>query len=559
MRNSAAVLAAVLAVSIPGVAHGYTIHNTLGVGCHETITSQALRAVRLDLATAAPLATTSDEQALVDDVQFTPEADMKDLGATTLVLGVRDNDLKGRGSSDLSQLAEVHGNPNGQQEHCLRGPNEKEPGGSEAAVTACRAFIRGRALEAIDGLDAAGMPDLTKRTTLTVHLSIRGGVDAPLPTYYVRIGQAMHAVQDSFTHTFRTADEMKITVVLDWLDAVNGSINESVDGPAHSTLLDHCDDADALRKRRRELATEASAALLRATLDPKQTHDQKVASVDAMLDKYLSYSPGCTSQNNWCDAPENQYKDAAGCGCQVGNTGASVGAVASGLLLVIAAAARRARRRKATAIAAATLVTSIVLLSAPTTARAAKDAPAPAPAPTDEHAPPPPTVVPVKEPGPKDPSKTAWGASAALSASIEKAALAGSLGARLRLSRHWTFGLDGEWNPWLALNGTTVRRGAINVYGTAMLRFPLAYERFNLRTSISLGTSYQLSNFYGAPSGSTGIYLGANPLGLEWKLSSLFFLVISPLNIAIPAPHLGGVPLLYPQYRSTIGIEVYGG
>ncbi len=559
MRTSAVVLTAVLAVAIPGIAHGYTIHNTLGVGCHETITSQALRAVRLDLATAAPLATTSDEQALVDDVQFTPEGDMKDLGAATLLLGVRDNDLKGRGSSDLSQLAEVHGNPDGQQEHCLRGPNEKEPGGSEAAITACRAFIRTRALEAIDGLDAAGMPDLTKRTTLQVHLSIRGGVDAPLPTYYVRIGQAMHAVQDSFTHTYRTADELKITVVLDWLDAVNGSVNESVDGPAHSTLLDHCDDADALRKRRRELATEASAALLRATLDPKQTHDQKVASVDAMLDKYLSYSPGCTSQNNWCDAPENQYKDSASCGCQVGNTGASVGAVASGLLLVIAAAARRARRRKATAIAAATLATSIVLLLAPTTARAANEAPAPAPAPTSEHAPPPPTVVPVKEPGPKDPSQTAWGASAALSASIEKAALAGSVGARMRLSKHWTFGLDGEWNPWLAVNGTPVRRGVINVYGTAMLRFPLAYEKFNLRTSVSLGTSYQLSNFYGAPSGSTGIYLGVNPLGLEWKLSRLFFLVISPLNIALPAPHLGGVPLLYPQYRSTIGIEVYGG
>jgi hypothetical protein len=558
MRTSAVVLAATFLVAVPSVAHGYTIDNALGAGCHEMITSQALRAVRLDFATAAPLPATSNEQALVDDLQFTPEGDMTDLGAATLLVGVRDNDLKGRGSSDLSQLAEVHGNPDAQEEHCLRGPNQKEPGGSKAAVAACRAFISGRVLEALDGLDAAGRPDLTKRTTLTVHLGIRGEVDAPLPTYYVRIGQAMHAVQDSFSHTYRTADQLKITVVLDWLDAINGKIDESVDGPAHATLLDHCDDADGLRKRKRELATEASAALLRATLDPKQTNDQKLTSVNAMLDKYLSYSPGCTFQNNWCNAPENQYKDSASCGCHVGKTDASLGAVVSGILLGLAAAARRARRRKATAITAGTLLTSILILLAPTSARAA-DETAPSPAPTNEHAPPPPTVVPVTQPGPTDPTKTAWGAYAAFSGSIEKAALAGTVGGRLRLSKHWTFGIDGEWNPWLALNGTPIRRGVINVYGTAMLRFPLAYEKFNLRTSANLGTSYLLSNFYGAPPGSTGIYLGISPLGLEWKLSRIFYLIINPLNIALPVPQLKGVPLLYPQYRSTIGIEVYAG
>jgi hypothetical protein len=587
MRTSAAILAAALLVAFPGEAHGYTINSVLGAGCHETITSQALRAVRLDLATAAPLPATSNEQALVDDVQFTPDGDMKDLGAATLLVAVRDNDLKGRGSSDLSQLAEVHGDPNAQQEHCLRGPNQKEPGGSEAAVAACRKFIRARVLEALDGLDAKGKPDLTKRTTLTVHLSMRGQVDAPLPTYYVRIGQAMHAVQDSFTHTYRTADELKITVVLDWLDFINGKIDESVDGPAHATLLDHCDDADGLLKRKRELATEASVALLRATLDPTKTHDQKVASLDAMLDKYLSYSPGCTFKNNWCNAPENQYKDSAGCGCRVGKTDASLGAVVSGILLGLAAAARRARRRKTMAITAGTLVSSIAILLVPTTARAddeapapaptstngraayeepaptnerpAYEAPAPAPPPTNEHAPPPPTVVPVKEPGPKDPTKTAWGAYAAVSGSIEKAAVAGTVGGRMRLSKHWTFGIDGEWNPWLALNGTPIRRGVINAYGTIILRFPLAYEKFNLRTSVNLGTSYLLSNFYGAPSGSTGVYLGTSPLSLEWKLSRAFYLIINPLNFALPVPQLKGVPLLYPQYRSTIGIEVYAG
>jgi len=129
----------------------------------------------------------------------------------------------------------------------------------------------------------------------------------------------------------------------------------------------------------------------------------------------------------------------------------------------------------------------------------------------------------------------------------------------LYLSKHWSFGLDGEWNPWLALNGTTARAGAVNVFASAMLRFPLAYENFNLRTTVSLGASYLLSNLYGAPSGSFGPYAGVSFLGVEWKLSRTFFFVINPLNIAVPVPQIKGVPLSYPQYRFTLGIEVYLG
>jgi hypothetical protein len=182
------------------------------------------------------------------------------------------------------------------------------------------------------------------------------------------------------------------------------------------------------------------------------------------------------------------------------------------------------------------------------------------PAVTETHVPPPPVTVAVKEPGPKDPSQTAFGAYLGGAGSVNHEALAVALGARLRASRHWTFGLDAEWNPWIAVNGTTtVRAGAFNGYGSAILRLPLAYEQFNLRTTASLGVSYLLIDLYGAPRGSTGIYAGASPVGLEWKMSRFFFLIINPLSIAVPTPQLKGVPLSYPQYRATIGIEIYGG
>jgi len=175
-----------------------------------------------------------------------------------------------------------------------------------------------------------------------------------------------------------------------------------------------------------------------------------------------------------------------------------------------------------------------------------------------DHTRPPPVTTPVEEPGPKDLSKTAMGAYLGGSGSFDHKAVAGTLGARLRFNKNWTFGVDAEWNPFIAVNGTTTARaGVFNGYGTAILRLPLAYEQFNLRSTANLGVSRLLMDLYGAPKGSTGIYAGFSPLGLEWKMSGMWYLIINPLNIAVPTPQLSGVPYSYPQYRATIGIEIY--
>jgi hypothetical protein len=611
VRRLASVVGAVVCALVlgmtPRAANAYTVKNTVSRGCHEEITTAALRIMRGELATAAALPASADEQSLIDDLQFTPDSDMLDLGGATLLMGVRDNDLKGRGSGDVTQLAAVHGNPDGQQEHCLRSQDQDEPSGSESAVAACRAFVRGKILEALDGLDAAGKPDLTKRTSLTVHLSLRGQVDAPLPTYHVKMGQAIHAIEDSFTHTYRTPDGKKITVVLNWIDKVNATLIESRDGPAHASELDRCDDADPMRTTRRALAIEAASGVLRATLDPQRTPDQKMVAVDAVLDQYLSYSPGCTFGNNWCNAPERQYTD-SGCGCHVGKIEGGSGATfGAGIAALFAVLSRRRRRTSPAGVTGALMFAGAILLSSgsalaestTTTTAPARAATSTTPAtpvttttrttvpaetlatpptiettvetpatttttvttPTvaDKRGPPAPTLIPVKEPGPRDPNATAWGASLSGSGAMDNPSLVGAVGVRLRESKHWSFGLDGEWNPWFALNGTAAHAGAIDVFGSAMLRFPLAYENFNLRTTLSLGVSYLLSNLYGAPSGSLGPYVGVSPLGVEWKLSRTFLFVINPLNIAVPIPQIKGVPLAYPQYRFSLGLEVYLG
>jgi hypothetical protein len=541
-------LVVVASLALTARARAYTISSALTDGCHERITTEALRSVRKELpTTASPLPTTSDENALVDDVPFSPDDDMKDLGAITFLLAVRDNDLKGRGANDLSSLAEVHGDPGNQHEHCLRAAGQKEPGGTQAALIACRAFIRQRVSEALDGLDASGRPDPAKRTMLRVHLNMRGTVDAPLPTYYVRLGQAIHTLQDGFTHTYRTADQLKVTAALDWLEQVDGTLDEATDGPPHAMELDRCDDPDTLRTNRRRLALEASTTLLRATLDPTKTRDQKLAAVDALLTTYLDHQPGCTFDNHWCNAPENEYRDPTGCGCGFADTGSGLGGTLAMSTIALLAVRRARKRRQMMRGRTGAFALGAVALLVPATARAA------------EEKVPPPTVVPVAQPGPDDPSETALGGYLGFSGSLDKPAVAGTAGARLRVSKRWAFGLDAEWNPWIAYTGKPLRSGAFNVYGTAMLRFPLAYEKFNLRTSVSLGTSYLLMDLYGAPRGSYGVYFGFSPLALEWKLSRVFYLVIAPINIALPMPKITGVPLLYPQYRLSIGLEFYAG
>ena len=42
----------------------------------------------------------------------------------------------------------------------------------------------------------------------------------------------------------------------------------------------------------------------------------------------------------------------------------------------------------------------------------------------------------------------------------------------------------------------------------------------------------------------------------EWKASRTFYVIVDPLNVALPVPQLSGVPFAYGQYRTTIGVEI---
>lgn len=567
-------------------ASAYTVQTPVSPGCHERVTTDALRIVRNSLTTAQPIAlSTDDERALVADLPFDLPSDLNDLGGVTLLVGVRDNDLKGVPVTDLAQIVEITADDSSQREHCLRTQEEVEPNGTKNAVDDCRDFIMSTLTSALDGLDSSGNVDPKLRQSVQLDLAIRGQIHFDLPIFYFRMGQGMHAIEDSFTHDWRsTEDPHLITVALNWTAYSDNQINEPVTGPAHESEMDRCDDPDALRAGRRGLATEAAAAALMVALDASKSRDEKIAGFQNVIDTYVVFDDqeSCTAANAWCNAPEKSYEPSS-CGCRlVGDSrnGSFSSGFAIGAIALLAARRRRSRRSRSRLVAFGIFFAALV--ASPSARADDSDAGAATPPPATPGGEAVPGVTPPAKTQPVPETSSGSGPVAALTgksasgtkgvedragakfveidfaASYDKSALLGRVGGRLALSRHWMVGLDAEWNPYLAVGETHVRSGTIDAYASLIGRFQLAYEPINLRSSVSLGGSMLLFDLVGAPAGSIGPYFGISFLGLEIKLGHGFYLTVDPDSIAIPIPHVTGIPFVYYQYRFQIGIE-FGG
>jgi hypothetical protein len=489
---------------------------------------------------------------------------------------VRDPDLKGNNPVDIQSLAAVHNAPDGQQEHCLRRAEDDGDTGSLAALTVCRKYIRDTAIYAIrTGLDAQGRPSIDKRTAVNVSLDIDGRAEAMLPIFYVYAGQALHALEDSYTHTLRDEADHNVRVVMNWIDYSGDDYDEARDGPAHNSNLDRCDDATPLLRVRREQATEASSALLWALALPG-TEEEKIAEVDAVLDKYLAFTPGCTSLSRWCDAPEVRHP----IGCSA--SGAMFPGLAGLAALLLFARRRFPRLRPALLLGAAVLVGSSA--HAQPASESALVAPVARPL----------ACVPGQQlhcgcsgsatgfqrcsddgsgfercvcpdvpgitqsaPGPASPQEapsSQFGAYATGAVSIDNTALVMTLAGRYRLSEHWLLGVGAEWNPWVSLVTRRFLRGTDDDYASVIRRFPIN-DRFAARTSAHLGASILMFGTYGAPAGNLGLYAAFSFIGVEINLGNGVKMVVDPCEVAMPVPHITGVPIVYRQYRFVLGFQ----
>lgn len=552
-------------------AHAWGIGSQLdNQGCHERITAEALRRVRGMVQTAPVIAPTRDEQAIIDNVQFSPPADFRhDLAGMALLLGVRDNDVKGENPLDSMQLVEVHGDPATQEEHCIRALVDDDAPGNVSALASCRAFIHERAMEALDGLDANGVVDPNVRMELAVYLSFAKHHDADLPLFWVKMGQAVHALEDGFTHTYRTEDGLHPTVVLNYIEYVTpGTPDEGRDGPDHLSSLDHCDNPDATIQRNFGLSIAATTELLAVALDPAKTKIEKGLAFDAVLLKYLTYEErGCTAENKWCDAIEAKIIDSNGCDAGGGGSGPWSLALLVGAALVVVV-------RRKSSVASAAL--GLVIVASLGTAARADDAPAPGDQTPAVDAPPTqpgdaadtaegkepgrdvstPTVTEVKEIREDKRLGSPFGFAANLGGSLIHGAAAVNVGGLYRINERWVVGIGVEWNPWITSVPLEAKAGALSAYGTVIRRFPMKFDRVNLRTSLHLGASRLMFDVPGAPQGSIGPFASFTPLGIDYDLGGSVRLVLDPVEIAVPMPYVGLIPLYYEQFRLMIGLQI---
>ncbi len=133
--------------------------------------------------------------------------------------------------------------------------------------------------------------------------------------------------------------------------------------------------------------------------------------------------------------------------------------------------------------------------------------------------------------------------------------LAGTFGYAVKGGYRWHgFGLFAQFehNLWIATEQKTeVVQGAFNIGVGA----DLVYANGFVRTSLAVGPAILAFDTVLDDAGTTGFFLDLRPVGLRWAVHELMVIGLDPITFALVAPVLGGIPLIYTQYRTILYLE----
>lgn len=493
-------LIGLLALAAPLPVQAFTVSTAITSGCHEAIALAALDSAGPPWGLPAPPLGEQERRVLADLPLDVPISDPWTLA---FLIGIRNPDLHGLGDTDLVELAAVHGDPETQSDHCLRGPMDEGIAGDLMSLLACRATLRD---EVVRALGKSEPPNPYEVEQVDVTLVVRGKLRFPLSRFAFRLGRALHTLQDSYSHTQRIGEG--VGAVDNMVDVLHGGYDPAQDGPPHRSAGDRCDSDESRSKV--ESARQASAELLRAVGDASGGMQGRLQRLDALLDRKLQYVPGCTPENSWCGAALS--------GCSIaGARGADSGRAA--WLLALALLALALRRRVRAALLSALFVLWLLL---PAQARAE--------------------------------TSGRLSLNTGLSGSMSRGAASLDLGLRVRLSQRWAVSLSLEYNPWISLTKPYFSAGAFNIYAGADLVW-VDFKGLILRSGLQLGSSTLLQNLVAADVGSTGIFLGLSVLGFTLPLRRGVLLNVDPAWLVFAVPQLRSIPLLYEQYRIGLGLN----
>jgi uncharacterized protein (TIGR03382 family) len=545
------VLAVGSVLAISTSASAWQIEDPLHHNCHERLTADAL--AQVGYLPYAPPST----QLVHEDVQFLDDGDFawtydRNMQMAALITGVRYNDLDGSGDFHFNTLAPVHNNPVDQGAHCLRAHADQGSAGDVSALANCRAFITDQFHQAVATADANGHFNVGQTESVQVHVQSRGTIGYPLSTFFFHVGRGMHALQDSFTHTFRDPTWHQPGTFFNWVDQVRGDLVESVNGHGHEKELDDCTSARPSRPDQRAAAERASVEFL-AVLWADVTPDVREQLFTQFLDRWLTLQPGCTLSDSYCDnavyaelldrwSQDYPTRHSAESGCN-STSGVS--------LLAILGVALLMRRRKARAwLAALVLVLMLTVFLLPASAWADEAVPStpsagatPAPTPT-------PTPTPTPEVN-HDPSGLRYLLHVA--GSFDNPGFAYGGGAMWQFSA-FELGIEAEHNPWFSLDRTKLNLGSLNVYARGGWRRQLS-ANYSYRAGVDLGIATLLADVVGTSPGSTAFFLGVEPLSVIYHPGGHIEYELTAFSLQVPEVQLRGWPFGYPQYRVTFAMR----
>ncbi len=520
-RGVAAAVA--LSALLAGQALAWQIDDPIHNACHERISHEALLQAGY---VEPPRAPTGVDAQLHGGLQFDASAYDNNVYALSLVLGVRWPDLHGAPDFDFDDLAHVHNARGGQGEHCLRDELQEGVAGDLAALRDCRATIEALYWQALLTLDAAGGVAPDHRVLATTNVPYMGRVELQLSGYYWHAGRALHAIQDSFTHTFRTPDQRKVLHVFNWSEQVRCTLEEGRDGHGHESVLDDCENDNPTTKPRYDAAVQASKEFL-AMLNKKGGKAERMARIQAFLDDWFTYQPGCDASNAYCDHPTKAFlatspdsSAATGMceGCQ-----ACPRALEGGrgpVALVVAALCLLGLRLRRRGLAGLLLAASLGLLSAPS---------------------------------------SAWAADTGLHAEVRASFSVQNPAYAVQASAGWAFqrfevGLLAELNPWMSVERRAMSMGTTNLGAYALVRHRLRPD-LAWRAGLAYGVSILNEDMIGTDAGTSGHYIGVRLLGLEWRFADDLTLTVDGFDLAVAAPQMTGWPIVYAQQRFSIGMR----
>jgi MYXO-CTERM domain-containing protein len=574
---AAAAIAALILIA-PRTASAFQIETSTTSACHEGITLDALeRAGWPDGRDAPPLDETAER--IADDVPFDLPEGARDLWTIALLIGIRHNDVGANDPFDLPALSVMHGDPDRQPEHCLRQPEQDGEEGDRLALDACRAFLVAQLELALGGGEGGETNpdeseiDMDATVRVKTHLLFRGEVELDLPAYPFHLGRALHALQDSYSHTFRNPGSEQVQSVLNWVEGnLDGNSDLARDGHPHLTALDEC-GGGAGNLRRRGWAVDASAEVMTELARSAAGREERLDRARAVFADHTRRQAGCSVDNDWCDSPDAEPSS----GCSAGSSGSGGSAWPLPLLALAAIAGARRRHASRNRRARALGIAMAAALLVPAGASAQSDQPGEDAQEQEQKDEADQGAQEANEAEAEqseasaeqslereervikrlpDPVRETWGAAISLGAAFDRGAGAVSVGARWNPWRDVGFGLDAEYNPWVSVSGFEVASGAASLYVPVTWRLK-RFGTWELRTTAYVGATTILFDLVGVDSGTVGLFAGWNPLGLALPLGPHTKLVVKPGDIAVSAPQLRGIPFYYTQYRFTVGVEWY--